>query len=66
MDSRMFGRRVMMTAEEKGIKYSYIAKQLGMSRQLLYSKMMGDNMWKIDEASKVMKLLNMPAEIMYE
>lgn len=64
MDSRKFGNVIRKVIEERGLKYSYVADKIGCSKQLLYAKTLGDCAWKLDEASKVMKVLDLPIDIL--
>ena len=64
MDSKKFGNELRKILDDKGIKYSYVAEKMGWSRQLLHAKMLGQSAWRLDEVSKVMKLLNLPVDML--
>lgn len=64
MDSKKFGNELRKVLDDKGIKYSYVAEKMGWSRQLLHAKMLGQSAWRLDEVSKVMKLLNLPVDML--
>lgn len=62
MDSKDFGKVVRQAADKRGVKYSYIADRLGLSRQVFYSRL-EDGRWKLDEALKVMKMLGISPDV---
>lgn len=64
MNEAKFSKLARDTIESKGFKYTYIAGQLGMSRQLLNAKLLGQSAWKLDEAMKLMRLLDLPANVL--
>lgn len=63
MTSKEFGDKVRSVIDERGIKYSFIADKMGWSRQLLNKKVLGQNAWRIDEASKIMKILDLSVDL---
>lgn len=64
MDSKQFGAVVRKTLEARGVKFAFAAGQIGMSRQVLYAKMLGVNPWKLDEALKAIKAFGLPQDIL--
>lgn len=62
INSKEFGKIVRKYADEQGIKYSYLADHIHMSRQLFYSRL-EDGRWKLDEALVIMKLLGIPTDV---
>lgn len=63
MNNEKFSALVVSAVEEHGLKYGYVAKQAGMSRQLLSAKVHGKCRWNIDEVATLTKLLEIPTEI---
>lgn len=64
MDAEKFNKLARDTIESKGLKYCFVAEQLGMSRQLLNSRLLGQSSWKLDEAMRLIKLLDMPTDVL--
>ena len=63
MNGKEFGIYIREYMDKKGIKYSYVAKQLGMSRQLFHSRLLGIG-WTLDEVMKVTKILDLPKDVL--
>ena len=64
MDSKQFGAALKQVLDDRGVKYSYVADKMGWSRQLMHAKLLGISSWKIDEVSKVMKILGLPVSML--
>lgn len=64
MDAVKFNRIVRDTIDSRGIKYTYVAEQLGMSKQLLNARLLGQTAWKLDEAMRLIRLLDLPTDVL--
>ena len=58
-----FNETLKTAIEEKGVKQNYLAKNLQISPQNFHAKMMSGK-WSIDQVSKLMKLLDIPSDIL--
>jgi len=55
MDTKLLNEVV----KESGMKYAYIADQVGLPYTTLYSKLTGRSRWYIDEVYKLCKVLRL-------
>lgn len=52
-------KRLKTVIEKSGLKISFIAEQLGISRAGLFKKLNNDNEFKVSEVYKMQKILGM-------
>ena len=63
MDAQIFTERVKASIKERGLKQSYLAKQIGMSPQLFNGKLHGTSEWRVDQVLKLSKILEIPLDV---
>lgn len=63
MTQSEFGEYVKGVLDNRGVRYSHVAKQLGMSRQKFAVRLDGRG-WTIDEVSAIIKILDLPKDIL--